>query len=67
MKLWILGIVLLTFGCQKAAPPTSGGRPPADRTDAGKNRVAVDRQLMTTGRIMLATVEARSLSGELRV
>jgi cobalt-zinc-cadmium efflux system membrane fusion protein len=67
MKRWIFGIVLLTFGCQKAAPPTSGGTPPTDRTDAGKSRVAVDRQLMTTGRITLATVEARSLSGELRV
>jgi cobalt-zinc-cadmium efflux system membrane fusion protein len=67
MKSWILAIAVLTLGCQKAAPPTSGVTPLAGRTDPGKNRVTVDRQLMTTGRITLAAVEARSLSGELRV
>ena len=66
MKLWILGIVLLTGACQKAAP-TTGGTPLADRSDASKSRVAVDRQLVATGRIKLVTIAPRSLSRELRV
>jgi len=64
---WVIGASLAIWGCQKAAPPTSGVTPPANRSDAGKDRVTVDRQLMTSGRIKLATITTRALSGELRV
>src|SRR4051794_31007679 len=67
MKCWLLGVALLSGACQKAAPPTSSGTPLAERSDAGKNRLIVDRQLLTTGRIKLSAIAARSLSGELRV
>jgi len=67
MKFWLLGIALLTGACQKAAPATSSGTPLSDRSDTGKNRVTIDRQLLTTGRIKLSTIEMRSLAGELRV
>jgi len=66
MKRWFLGVALLTLACQKAAPPSAGG-PLPDRGDAGQNRVTVDRQLLTSGRVKLSPVVTRSISGELRV
>jgi cobalt-zinc-cadmium efflux system membrane fusion protein len=67
MKYWLLGTALLTFACQKAAPPTPGGTPLSERSGVGQTQVTVDRQLLNTGRIKLSAVVARSLSGELRV
>jgi cobalt-zinc-cadmium efflux system membrane fusion protein len=48
--------------CQKAAPPTL-----AKHSDASKNQVSVDPQLVSTGRLKLVTVALRVLSGGLSV
>jgi len=67
MKYWLFGLALLGCACQKSPPSTSSASRPADRADGGDDRVTVDRQLITAGRIKLSTIAARALAGELRV
>jgi cobalt-zinc-cadmium efflux system membrane fusion protein len=65
MKAPILALVLFTTACQRSAP--SGSSPAVNRAEPSTDRVSVDRQLLASGRIKLATVSARSLSTELRI
>jgi len=68
MKTGLLAIALcLPLSCRRAPPATSDAGLPASANDAGKDHVTVDRQLVTAGRIKLAPVTSRPLSGELRV
>jgi len=67
MRRWIFGVLLLSSACQKAAPTGSGSPPASGHAETVKSRVTVDRGLLSAGRIQLATVATRSLSGELRV
>lgn len=67
MRFWMFGVLLLSSACGKAAPSGATSPPASAHADAAKSRVTVDRGLVSAGRIQLATVVTRSLSGELRV